>query len=68
VPSTADAGSGACQACCSFAPMLAAASGKQHSANDPPAPAGALGTPAADPLVALSPRHAFLSRAPPSIA
>lgn len=62
-------GSGeACQACCSFAPMLAAASGKHNPLHIVPPHAGALRLVPATPLVALSPRHSFLSRGPPSFA
>ena len=62
-------GSGeACQACCSFAPLLAAASGKHNSLHLLPSAAGTVCLAPATPLVALSPRHSFLSRGPPSFA
>ena len=66
--STPGVGTQPCQACCSFAPMLAAAGAKNHSLHIAPAPAGALCRTPTSPLLALSPRHAFLSRGPPSLA
>ncbi len=56
----------ACPDCLSFAVVLAAAGHRSHPFAAARGSIGAPQAPAAPHLVGLSPRHAFLSRAPPA--
>jgi hypothetical protein len=55
----------ACPDCLSFAVVLAAAGGRSHPLTAARGSVGVPAAPATAHLAALSPRHAFLSRAPP---
>ncbi len=57
----------ACPDCLSFAVVLAAAGSRSHAFNPARGCIGAPAAPATAHLVGLSPRHAFLSRAPPAL-
>jgi hypothetical protein len=65
VPATSNQ---SCPDCLSFAPLLAAAGGTSHSLTVARARIATTYRTLAAPLVGFSPQHAFLSRAPPSLA
>ena len=68
VASTPATAGQACKDCLSFAPMLATAGGKWHAPAVAPGPVTTTYRTLTPPLVGFSPRHAFLSRAPPPFA